>query len=236
MNMAPPVYPKYPKIDTLYNRGDDFKVIPDEDHLRLKEAALIRRWTVTEKIDGTNTRIIFEPNCMEGGCATEVIGPTVFYGGRTDKTDPSMFERLGLVDLFDKVFTVDKLAAAFPDMDGPVVLFGESYGPKINGGGAYSSVPSFRLFDVLVGNWWLERSSVEDIAAQLDIKAVPVWGYKTGLGGIVELVRQGFPSFVSMEEGDGERMAEGIVARTEPLLLRRNGKPLVIKLKTKDFG
>ena len=47
---------KYPKIQTLYDRDEKFKVDPTQ--IRCPEFSLITRWLITEKIDGTNVRIV----------------------------------------------------------------------------------------------------------------------------------------------------------------------------------
>lgn len=57
-----------------------------------------------------------------------------------------------------------------------MILFGEGYGVKINGGGAYRPDVSFILFDVYLpaGNIWLKREAVEDIARTFNIDVVPI--------------------------------------------------------------
>ena len=50
---------KYPKIETLFTRDEKFKVT---DIIRLPEFENIKKWLVTEKIDGTNIRIIYTPD------------------------------------------------------------------------------------------------------------------------------------------------------------------------------
>ena len=51
---------KYPKIETLFERDKDtFKVT---DKIRLPEFEMIDNWLITEKIDGTNVRVIYSPS------------------------------------------------------------------------------------------------------------------------------------------------------------------------------
>jgi ATP-dependent RNA circularization protein (DNA/RNA ligase family) len=218
MEIVPAGYPKYPKIETCFIRDDKFNVT---DEVRLKEIENIRTWFATEKIDGTNTRIIYDPASAK-----------VWYGGRTDRTDPRMFEKLGLVDLFDRKFSFDKFGRNFPDVEhGVVVLYGESYGKKINSSGnLLGDSVSFRLFDVQVGNWWLEWGSVEDIAPKFNVKTVPKVGSYT-FDTLIKKVKEGIPSKINKEV-----TMEGVVCRTVPMLLRRNGNRLIIKLKTRDFA
>ena len=71
-----------------------------------------------------------------------------------------------------------------------VLLFGEGYGPKIQGGGKYREDQSFVLFDVKVGDWWLNREAVDDVAEKLDIESVPVIGHGT-LQDAIDIVSSG---------------------------------------------
>ena len=123
----------------------------------------------------------------------------------------------------------------------PITLYGEGYGDGIQkGGGQYTSktkggAASFRLFDVFIGETWLDRENVEDIAGKLGIKTVPLLGTTWNIDSIVELVRSGFRSDVAEEEGESGHEAEGIMAFTSPPLFNSRGKRLMFKLKTRDF-
>ena len=57
-----------------------------------------------------------------------------------------------------------------------------------------------------IGDWWLERHNVEDIAEKLDLSIVPIIGEGT-LGELEDFVRDGFKSQW------GDFTAEGVVAR-----------------------
>lgn len=203
---------EYPKIDTLFERDERFVVDPG----KLKKPVLgtINTWDVTEKIDGTNIRVMLS----EDG--------TVQFGGRSDKAQLP-------ADL------LNKLAAMLPQdglrealwLNGPVsaVLFGEGYGAGIQKGGCYRADKSFILFDVLVGGkWWLDREAVDDIAGKLGVEVVPYLG-RMSLQQIVDLVRVPFASKI------GTGVAEGVVARPIEPLFDRKGERVIIKLKTKDF-
>lgn len=142
----------YHKIDTLFERGEDFVVNPE----RLKSPVLgtISQWDVTEKIDGTNIRVMLGEDS------------NVQFGGRSDNAQlPG--------DLFHylvRTFHVDRLREALWPEGTPasVVLYGEGYGAGIQKGGAYQADKAFILFDVLVGGkWWLDRLAVEDVAGKL---------------------------------------------------------------------
>jgi ATP-dependent RNA circularization protein (DNA/RNA ligase family) len=210
---------EYPKIETLYDRDErTHKVIPGK--IRLPEFDLVSRWMVTEKIDGTNIRV----HLRHG---------EVMYGGRTDAAQL----HASLVDWLRTRLPADKVRAAFgPGVE--AILFGEGYGPKIQkGGGLYRADVSFRLFDVLVvtpeRDWWLAVPDVADVASKLGIETVPVLGANLSLEAAVSLVR-GVSLVARIDAGAGcER--EGIVCRTDPMLLTRRGDRVMWKLKGKDF-
>ena len=170
-------------------------------------------WTFTEKVDGTNIRVIFKDG-------------RITFGGRTDDAQiPSQ-----LVGRLNERFSplAQKLGEVFPD--GPAVLYGEGYGAKIQKvGGNYRQDQDFVLFDVRVGQWWLQRADVCEVAQKLGIDVVPVIG-EGSLHDAVALAKRGIRS----TWGDFE--AEGIVARPKTELNARSGHRLIAKIKCRDFA
>lgn len=235
---------KYPKINTLWKRDmekgeNKGKII--EGEYSCPEFQNIKLWRVSEKIHGRNTRIEFHAEISNG----KVKISNIEFKGRTDDSDiPAT-----LVKYLMDTFTQERILAMFriridKDTEKPVdeefdvTLFGEGYGAKIQkGGGRYRDDPSIALFDVKIGQWWLEREDVEDIANKLKIDVVPDLGIKTEEE-IVFLVKntgyhlKGFKSQISK---DKTLDAEGIVARSYPLMLFRDGIPIMFKLKQGDF-
>lgn len=215
---------EYPKIETLYDRDKKtFKVYPTK--LRWAEFDNIKRWQITEKVDGTNIRVSLKAD------------GTINFGGRTDNAQMPGH----LLNYLQATFTTDKLLTAFSLTEGDeVVLFGEGYGEKIQkGGGKYRQGVSFRLFDVVVGKWWLEPESIADIATKLGVRAVPSLGEIDFLPKSIEELRAiighaGY-STAAQEDGGVGCEAEGIIARTSPLLFTRQGARLMWKLKLRDF-
>lgn len=212
---------KYPKIETLWNRDKKtFKVIPDD--YRKEEFALVNKWLITEKVDGTNIRIIYDPDTG------------VTFGGRTDNAQMPIF----LLNYLTETFTDAILKYAFPEATTKITLFGEGYGVKIQKGGNYRPEGvSFRLFDVAVEGtskiWWLKWEAVEDIATSLGVFTVPWVGVHT-TAEAVELVER--ISVTALQDGGNMGyLQEGIVARTDPYLHTRSGGRLVWKLKRKDL-
>jgi len=208
---------KYPKIETLFKRDENFKIT---DEIRLPEFENIKRWLITEKIDGTNIRVIFDRTCDD----------PLDIRGRTDKAQIPTFLYEALLDKFK----VEKIAEVFSEAT-KVCLYGEGYGARIQkGGGNYNKGNSFRLFDVWIDGWWLEWDDVEEIAGQLTIGTVPTLGIRS-IGNTVNLVKNKSMSIVAEEENGKFVPFEGIVARAYPTLLFRNGIPIKWKLKIKDY-
>lgn len=220
---------KYPKIKTLYKRDPNtFKIITSQ--LRCPEFALVHGWLITEKVDGTNIRVILTPDGK------------VEFKGRTDKAQTPVF----LLDTLKSMLPSERLQSVFEqDEQGhwPLcVLYGEGYGVKIQRGGKYRKEGvSFRLFDVRIGDWWLNWDSVRDIADKLSIKTVPVleklerW-LPTCKAELQDLFALGNSVVAWQDKGVANiEAAEGIVARTDPLLFDRRGNRVMWKLKFKDF-
>lgn len=199
---------KYPKIDTLFNRKEDFSLKLDE--YRKPEYGNIKLWEVTEKIDGTNIRIMWKDK-------------EITIGGRTERADiPSEVTKYVIDHI--KPGTMDELFG-----DKTVVLYGEGYGGKIQKMKGYGSESKFILFDVFVNGYWLKREDIEDIAKSLEIDIVPFLGLMT-VEEIIELVRQGFESKIGQVYP-----CEGIIAKTNPILFDNKNDRLIFKLKHSDF-
>ena len=215
---------KYHKINSIFKRRMDTKeklfilgeyADPAVEYLKNNE------WEFTEKIDGTNIRIMFD-------------SANVRFGGRTDNAQipVPLYEKL------QELFTVDNLQDVFSDDSGAisadlnVTLFGEGCGHKIQkGGGGYVNNEKrvdFILFDVHVNGWWLKREDVNSIAETLGIRSAPVVGRGT-IQDAINLVADGFTSTY------GDFISEGLVIRPAVDLLSRSGKRIITKIKHRDF-
>ncbi|NJM15814.1 MAG: hypothetical protein HC896_11025 [Bacteroidales bacterium] len=209
---------EYHKIQTVYFRDTEnnrntllegtwakpeFELLKDID------------WICTEKIDGTNIRVMWD-------------GENVRFGGKTDNAViPSL-----LMETLQGAFTSEKMKACFPDSDN-VCLYGEGYGKNIQKGKNY--IPDradFILFDVKIGNWWLTREANEDIANKLDIAAVPVIGVWK-LEQAIEYVKNGFTSTIAHNK---KYVAEGLIMKPKTELFNRKGERVITKVKHKDFS
>ncbi len=217
----------YHKIPTVYKRDPDnkFKTLlegvyatPELEYLAELD------WVWTEKVDGTNVRVKFEPG-LDGGHWIDGDAATTF-AGKTDRTQmpPALISALG--KLFHGGERGVLLFNTFPD---GACLYGEGYGPKIQSGGKYRDDVGFVLFDVCVGHWWLRREAVDEIGAKLGLDVAPLVSLGT-LGEAVKYVRSGFDS------AWGNFSAEGLVGRPATELQTRGGERIIAKIKEKDFG
>lgn len=205
---------EYPKIESIFYRHEDTHkfmlgrwTLPEFDYLKGNE------WEFTEKVDGTNIRVGWNPE-----------DATVEFGGRTDNAQTPPFLEARLRELFP----AEKFAALYADT--PMVLYGEGYGARIQkGGGNYKADGcDFMLFDVLIGDLWLERCNVNDIAQCLGIRFAPVVGEGT-IAEAIRIVTAGQTSAF------GNFTAEGLVIRPKTELRTRRGDRIISKLKARDF-
>lgn len=211
---------EYHKIETLYER--------DEKTFRLKEPlilknpvyGILRTWLFTEKIDGTNIRLIWEP-----AISGDVGRPeSLRIGGKTNNAQI----HADLIVNIERMELREKFREVFPDTD--VVVYGEGYGAGIQKGGDYSAEKRFIAFDVLVnGKWWLSHDNVIDVCRKLGLEMVPSFG-EMSLEEATHMVRAGFKSRI------GTATAEGLVGRPVEALFDKKGARLIVKLKTKDFA
>ena len=214
---------EYHKIQTVFKRDPEnkFRTLLEGDYALPEFAYLAdNEWVFTEKVDGTNIRVMCA-NYQEEGKAYGVT-----FGGKTDAAQIPAFLVSKLEQRFHVIEQRHKLARIFPDGG---CLYGEGYGAKIQkGGGNYRADQDFVLFDVKAGDWWLDRHNVEDVAEKLGLDVAPIIGSGT-LSDMVNMVREGFKSQW------GDFTAEGVVARPLEGLRTRHGHRLITKIKHKDF-
>jgi len=208
---------KYHKIKTLFERdpNDKYKTVKEnifatQEFETLKNAL----WVWTEKIDGTNIRVIWDGQNLE-------------FRGKSDRAQIPP----DLLEVLDSRFSEEKMLEAFGENS--VCLYGEGYGNKIqkHGDGYIKHGVDFILFDVWVSPYWLEREKVESIANKLEIDVVPIVGEGT-MEKAKNLVKNGFVSNIAQQPNF---LAEGIVMEPKGQLYNRKGERIISKLKHSDF-
>lgn len=213
---------EYHKIQTVFKRDPEtkFRTLLMGDWSEPEFGYLANNeWVFTEKVDGTNIRVMFN-----AAPVLDTHVPKLSFGGKTDNAQIPAF----LVDRLRQRFEpqMDRLFEIFPEGG---CLYGEGYGARIQkGGDNYRPDADFVLFDVKVGEWWLQRSDIEDVAGKLGLDVVPVIGTGT-LPEMVAIASEGFNS------SWGAFRAEGIVARPSVEFRSRNGGRIITKIKYRDF-
>ena len=205
---------EYHKIQTVFLRDPktNYKTLLQGQYALPEFEYLSKNsWLFTEKVDGTNIRI----SQSEG---------RLIVSGRTDNSSIPVF----LLETIQARFQSSLLTQVFDTED--FCLYGEGYGVKIQkGGGNYKlDGTNFVLFDVRVGDWWLQRKDVVDVAFKLGIDVIPIIG-EGSLEWMVKSVQIGIISRW------GDFPAEGIVARPKTELYTRSGHRIITKIKAKDF-
>ena len=204
---------EYLKIPSIYKFGA--KSHAPEDFTDIFKALRGIKWRATEKVDGTNTRIIWD-------------GYHITFGGRTDNAQiqPNVMEYL------EKTFHADGVEETFEQVFGkkPAIVFGEMFGPKIQKeGGLYGEQVAFRVFDVYIDGYWLSWLNTADVAAKLGLDTVHYLGEDT-LNNWRDYVSTNPASFLSPKHE-----MEGVVCTPVYPLYNRDGTPIKVKIKIKDI-
>ena len=206
---------EYPSIPNVWERD------PSTNHKTLAEGKwttpvleLLRgiQWEWTEKVDGTNIRLIAVPgnsNCL--------------VRGRGERSKPPEGIEEATASVREKLTTVAPHKT--------VIAYGEGYGGRIQNGGLGNYNPNgvgFVLFDLTIDGRWVRRDVLEGIAKKIGADVVPVVGRGT-LDQAIRVAREGFSS------GWGDFPAEGLVTRPLVELTDYRGNRVIAKVKTRDF-
>lgn len=227
----------YSSIETLYVRSKEDNRL-DFTSIRNPVWYIINRWVLTEKIDGTNIRVI-------------VTQAGIQVKGRSDNaTLPP-----GLDGVIRELFPFDKVIAHFKEGkpnavladDWCVTFYGEGYGAGIKG-----SQPTnyrdpkngkfFRCFDVCYGeNHWASPAETIKVCSALSVPQAPTIGVLDAIpttkdDALAMLDAYARLSIVAYNEADTQIPAEGIVARPEYPLYDQWGHRVIWKLTRREFN
>ena len=206
---------EYVKIPNIFKRetfGKN-KLIEGEYSSPELEYLKDNLWEFTEKIDGTNIRIVWD-------------GYRVTFMGRTDKAQIPTHLLKKLEELFGGESKEELFEQTFGKKE--VILFGEGYGEKIQkGGGLYGPV-NFRLFDVMIDGYWLKQDVVDGIATVFGIETAPFM-FRGTLEQGVQFIKTHPHSVLRDAE------MEGIVGRPMVQMFSRTGERIMVKIKCRDF-
>lgn len=206
---------EYHKIYNLYKRDGSGKLIEGNYVLHEFEYLSNCQWDFYEKVDGTNIRIMWNgSNVRIGGKSNNAQIPCDLLEILTDKfCNPTSLK------LFNEKFG-----------EKSVCLYGEGYGAGIQKVGIkYNSKNKmFILFDILIDDYWLEKSNVFDIASIFSISHAPL--KLTGkFTDAIDFLKKECKSTL----GDCE--IEGLIGIPKLTLLTKNKERMIVKIKTKDI-
>lgn len=213
--------PLYPKINTAFKRdADNHMVILPNEYAQPEFVYLENNtWGWTEKLDGMNMRIHWD-------------GEGFGFGGRTDKARiPEQLANhiLGLIERWEdekpEIFCTGL----------PVTLYGEGIGAGIQKGAGYDSRQIFVLFDLRVGNIYLEPQRLSEAAHDLSVPTVVPAFYLS----LREMVKCMWDAALDNAPVTSQlypaHELEGYVGIPWGGLLDRRGNRIQTKLKQKDF-
>lgn len=212
---------EFHKIHSIYKR-DEKNQFTDEFSLPEFKYLSGLEWKGYEKVDGTNIRIHYDP----------AINPHRPFkiGGRTkdaqlsidfvDALHDTMFEKL---DILMEIFQNAKKS--------PFTLYGEGVGPGINSNRFNTDFKKYEfiLFDVLVGNWWLEDPAIDDISEKLGLRRSPMIEEYT-FSEAIDFVKTHPKSILGKTQD-----MEGLILKPKVQLFNRKGERIMTKVKVNDF-
>lgn len=237
----------YQKINTIFKR-DENNIIMSDAEFAIPELNWLRncKFDATEKIDGTNIRIEVETLIDCAVFPPKASKFDVTYKGKTDNAQipghlllhlkekypkEKVLESLGLPENITDEWLLSNGYEHLEDIP-RYTIYGEGYGMKIQKGGNYiKDGVGFIVFDVKVGDMYLLRPSMEEIALKLGAPIVPYMGQFT-IDEAIEFVKKGFKSTIA-ENKDYD--AEGLVLKSPDGIRTRRGERIIFKIKTCDF-
>lgn len=204
---------EYQKIESLYKFDSEIKRFRREFYNPIVEYLKDCKWYGTEKIDGTNIRILWNGHGFE-------------FGGRTDNAEIPKALMKVLNDKFDY-----EMEVTFEQKFGQkeVMLFVEGYAGKINGG-VYSGDENIIGFDIMIGDIYLDKLVSFEIFRELGIDVVPLLGFNN-LQECVDYVNTFKQSIVQPES-----KIEGLVCFPAQRIYDHMGNRIIVKIKNKDLA
>jgi len=167
-----------------------------------------------EKIHGTSAHLAYK-------VGMETL--QLFSGGEKFEKFAKLFDHDGLLEKFKELFNCD------------VTVYGEAYGGKQQGmSETYGKELKFVVFDVKVGDAWVNVPNAADIASKLGLEFVDYMKVSTNLEDL-DICRD-MASTQAKRNGIAEyRMREGIVIRPLEEYIDNRGKRVMAKHKRDEF-
>jgi hypothetical protein len=237
---------KYPSILTYHKLGEKGRLteevqVPFGDEIY-----------ATEKVDGTNARIIFYPP-----------DNSILIGSREDllwhQKDLLFTPCMSIVETLKPFIRwLDEFSCAFREVwrksYWPIVIYGEVYGKGINKGSKnYSSTKNgFRVFDVVFLHNWEEiiKWPVENISSWrehggqifLDAADLPEWCKEYGLASVPTVPIANLPTglketydWLCQYKHSQAALDETAKKEAEGVVIRTNDRKSIAKLRFEDY-
>ena len=221
---------KYHKINALYNRWrkdlDPIETLPlNKKYGDFKDGEFAQsefeylfnnQWIWSEKLDGTNIRIYANWSEQYGIHTFEVKGKD-----ENSSTPKDLLEWIKNWIYENSQIVSDLFAAE------DIILYGEGVGTKIQKVGHNFGSQHFKLFDVYINGFWLQKDDVLDIANKLSLDTPITW-----IGTIQDAIDKVKTLPVS---SFGNFTIEGYVGQPIVRLNDAKQKRITTKIKVCDF-
>lgn len=204
---------EYQKIETLYTFDSEIKRFRKEFYNPIVEYLKDCKWFGTEKIDGTNIRILWNGHSFE-------------FGGRTDNAEIPKAVMKILTDNFNYDMEV-LFEQKFGNKE--VMLFMEAFAGKIQNG-TYQGSEDIIGFDIMIGDVYLDKAVSKQIFEELGLKFVPVLEFNN-LQECIDYVYHNTQSIIQPQS-----KIEGLVCYPAFRLYDHQGKRIIVKIKNKDLA
>ena len=165
-----------------------------------------------EKIHGTSAHISWKENKV-----------SFFSGGESHSKFLTLFDEDKLTTTFEELFEFD------------VILFGEAYGGKQQGmSETYGKELKFIVFDVKVGDFWLDVLNAKNVADKLGLDFVDFVKCATDIEKL-DFERDRPSTQAKLNGIKEDRLREGVVLRPLIELKKNNGDRIIVKHKHEKF-
>ncbi len=227
---------KYPKIDSLYERwrkdihtkeqlpegikfGDHIEGIYSNPIFKyLRDCS----WLWSEKLDGTNIRIIV-PSQENPDIRIKIKG----------RDDNSSIPQVLIDWILDWIHREDAIIR--DSFVNGAILFCEGVGENIQKGHLFG-MQHLKLLDIKVGNFWLEKTSIAEIATSLYLDFAPIrleGTIQDAINFVQGNQRSAFDNGL-LEDRTSLRI-EGLVGQPYHRLFDAQGNRIQVKIKWEDF-
>ena len=235
---------RYGKTPGPFKRAKSNKIIPgkwsDSTFHYLQDA----KFLFTEKLDGTNIRLIYHPAHYTADIADHPVAIDPNARGLEAMTGsqlvPARLEIKGRSDAavvhhrlveWAETLDIEKFVNAFSD--NRVCIYGEGIGDGIQKGGPQYGATHFRAFAIKGSRGFLPWYITDEICRRsLQLLTAPVILEATLNEGI-EYMRTGFKTMLG--PNPGQFFAEGLIGLPTVPLYRPHGERIIVKLKHQDL-